>query len=59
MNADLLKRPMTRRARTLRFEGRILYLLDDAEQMRADVREMVREAKMERALGETSETSEQ
>ena len=37
MNADLLKRPMTRRASTLRFEGRILYLLDDAEQMRAQL----------------------
>ncbi len=37
MNADLLNLPMTRRASTLRFEGRILYLLDDAEQMRAQL----------------------
>jgi 3-benzylmalate isomerase len=42
MNADLLNLPMTRRASTLRFAGRVLYLLDDAAQMHAQLEEGAR-----------------
>ena len=42
MNADLLNRPSTRRASTLRFEGRVLYLVDDAQLMHAQLRDGAR-----------------
>jgi 3-isopropylmalate/(R)-2-methylmalate dehydratase large subunit len=37
MIKDLLERPIEKRPETLRFEGRILYLVDDAEQVRAQL----------------------
>ena len=39
MIEDLLKRPIEKRPTTLRFEGRTLYLLDDAELVRAQLYE--------------------
>ncbi|MEQ9399694.1 MAG: aconitase family protein [Longimicrobiales bacterium] len=37
MIKDLLDRPIQKRPDTLRFEGRVLYLLDDTEQVRAQL----------------------